>query len=70
MTAEQLRRDGKPWVFDNHGRAPRTVIENDDQGRAVLVNQFNGESVLIGSRPYTDAQLKTAAVRLTKKGPF
>jgi hypothetical protein len=70
MNDEQLRPDGKPFVFDNRGRCPRTTIENDDQGRAILVNQFNGESVLIGVRPYTDAQLKTAVVRLTKKGPF
>jgi hypothetical protein len=68
MTDEQLRPDGKPFVFDNRGRCPRTVIENNDHGQAILMNQFTGESLLIEERPFATQGLRRAVARLQAKG--
>ena len=46
---ENPRPDGKPFVFDNRGKAPRYVIEGGEDGE-VMTNQFTGKSVKIEER--------------------
>lgn len=46
---EDRRPDGKPFVFDSRGKAPRYVIEDGEDGE-VLTNQFTGKSVKIEAR--------------------
>ena len=46
---EDLRLDGKPFILDHRGRAPRYVIE-DGEDSEVLTNQFTGKSVKLEER--------------------
>ena len=48
---EELRPDGKPFVLDKRGVAPRYVIEDGADGM-VLTNQYTGESVEIEERTW------------------
>lgn len=61
------RFDGKPFVKDTRGRVPNVVIENDEDGNAVLVHQFEGVTEPIGPRPYSQYQLNAAAELLQRK---
>ena len=55
-----LRPDGKPFVFDNRGKCPRYVVEDDEDGTAMVVNQFTGNSEVVGGRPYSKEALQAA----------
>ena len=61
-----LRPDGKPFVFDPRGKCPRYVIEDDEHGTALVVNQFTGWSEVIGGRPYSKDALRAAHALLLR----
>jgi len=48
---KNLRPDGKPFVLDKRGVAPRYVIEDGADGE-VLTNQYTGVSVEIEERTW------------------
>ena len=63
------RNDGKPFEVDGRGSIPRFVIENSDEGVAILRNQFTLDYEVIGERPirHYDPRLMKAAKRLRSK---
>ena len=63
------RDDGKPFVKDSRGAIPKFVVEDDDEGVAILINQFTLESEVIGERPipHYDLRLITAHKKLLNK---
>lgn len=62
---KNLRPDGKPFVFDKRGAAPRYVVEDDKDGCPVVCNQFTGTFEVISKRrPYSRNQLVHALRRL------
>ena len=65
--ADMLRPDGKPFVTDNRSAIPVYVIEDDEQGRAVVMNQFTGAAEIIGPRPYSDDAMLAAYFSLRHK---
>ena len=62
-----FRKDGKPFVKDNRNAVPTYVVENDDEGDAIFINQFSGLWVKIGQRPYSKAMLREACLALKRK---
>ena len=56
-----------PLIRDNRGRAPTYVIVDDDDGNAVLLNQFNRRTEKIGPRPYDLEEVKRAARNLEQR---
>lgn len=66
--ADMLRSDGRPFVTDNHTRVPRYVIEDDAEGRPVVMNQFTGEfEVIAETRPCSEGALRAACIALRKR---
>ena len=66
--ADMLRPDGRPFVTDKRGAVPRYVIEDDAEGRVVLMNQFTGAfEVIAEKRPYREADARTAYFALRKR---
>ena len=63
------RNDGKPFEVDNRGAIPRVIIENNDEGVAILRDQFTLDYEVIGKRPirHYDPRLVAAAKRLFNK---
>lgn len=62
-----LRPDGRPFEFDTRGKCPRYVVEDDEDGTAILMNQFTGEFEVVGGRPYTEAALRAAHGMLRRR---
>ena len=63
------RNDGKPFEVDNRGAIPRFVIEDNDEGVAILRNQFTLNYEVIGEHPirHLDPRLIKAAKRLRSR---
>lgn len=67
---KNFRADGKPFVFDKRGAAPRYVIEDDEGGHPVVCNQFTGAFEVVSERrPYSKNQLIHAMRRLKGDKP-
>ena len=64
------RDDGKPFALDKRGTIPKFIIENDEEGVAILVNQFTLDYEVIGERPIRqdDPRLIAASKRLFSRG--
>ena len=64
-----MRGDGKPFEVDNRGAIPRVIIENNDEGVAILRDQFTLDYEVIGERPihHYDPRLIKAAKRLSSR---
>ena len=56
-------------IRDNRGRVPTYVVVDDPQGVAVLKNQFTRATEIVGTRPYSKDELRSAARRLAHKAP-
>lgn len=66
--ADMLRPDGRPFITDNRTRVPRYVIEDDAEGRPVVLNQFTCEfEVIAETRPYSEGAVRAAGVALRKR---
>jgi hypothetical protein len=66
--ADMLRPDGRPFVTDNRSAVPRYVIEDDAEGRVIVMNQFTGEFETVAEkRPYREADARTAFFALRKR---
>lgn len=62
-----LRADGKPFVTDRRGAVPQVVIEDGEDGEAVVVHQFTLDKVRIGPRPYDHGDARRACMELIQK---
>jgi hypothetical protein len=61
-----LRPDGRPFVTDKRGAVPRYVVEDDEDGTVLVRNQFSGSYEIVGSRPYTEEDLRVAHALLLR----
>jgi hypothetical protein len=62
--SKDVRLDGRPFVRDRRGAVPRYVIEDNEGGMAVIINQFSGASEVIGPRPFARESLRIAIIAL------
>lgn len=66
--SDALRPDGKPFVRDTRENCPRYVVEDDDEGRVVVLNQFTGASEIVSkTRPYSEEDLVFAYCALRRR---
>lgn len=56
----------RKMVFDKRGAAPTYVIEDDADGKAIVVNQFTGRNEMIGSRPFSVNEARAAMGRIIR----
>lgn len=68
MTTDQATRpDGRPFTQDNRGRVPNLVIEDNNEGEAVLYHQFYSFVEPVGPRPYGIDEVYNATRRMLRR---
>ena len=54
----------KDLIRDKRGSVPIYVITNDEDGKAIVLNQFTGRAETIGERPFSTKELRAAMARI------
>ena len=67
-TVNMERCDGKQFIKDKRGAIPHYVVEDNEEGNSIIVNQFTGDKEVIGGRPYSKNELRRAWLLLHKAG--